>query len=146
MGAYNILVKNKKSKKNSLKKNRIESCIVIICIVWFLYLCFQNNSAIAKVVYRTGIGETYLEDDKIPAFCQFVEELEASPMLQENPEKPLLCGYYDYEIEYKNGKTKSIVVNATRLAIDGTAHESSQDICDRFRHFFEDVLPLNEVI
>ena len=94
-----------------------------------------------RVVYRTGTREVYLEDAKISPFCQLVEELESSPVMEAEKPEEILCGYYAYEIQYKNGKTKYIFVNASRLAIDGVAHKSSQEICDKFRNFFEEAQP-----
>ena len=121
------------------KRRIVILCAIAVALAGILCFLLRDDSAVDKVVYRTGTREVYLEDAKISPFCQLVEELESSPVMEAEKPEEILCGYYAYEIQYKNGKTKYIFVNASRLAIDGVAHKSSQEICDKFRDFFEEV-------
>lgn len=121
----------------TIKRGIVILCVTSVALAGIICLLLRDSSAVDKVVYRAGTGEVRLEDEQISSFCQLVEDLESSPVIEEEEPGEMLCGYYIYEIQYKNGKSKYIVVNATRLAIDGVAHKSSQEICDRFRNFFE---------
>lgn len=121
------------------KRRIVILCAIAVALAGILCFLLRDDSAVDKVVYRTGISEAYLEDAKISSFCQLVDELEASPAIEEEKPGEILCGYYTYEIQYRDGTIKYIAVNATRLAIDGVAHKSSQEICDKFRNFFEEV-------
>ncbi len=139
MDIHNLLDEMGKKKKNLLPIGLFGICILIIGIAGALSCFMWSSSDVDRVVYNTGTSQVYLEKARVPSFCKFVEELESSPVIEEKELDRTLCGYYIYEIQYKDGKKKFVAVNATRLAIDGITHKSSQDICDKFQYFFEDV-------